>query len=189
MNRNERVHAQIRHQQTDYCPYGGLDFDADVQRRITERLGGEQWRAMVKSHDHIHNINHRTDVFLDDWAIAKIGNEHVDIFGTCWRVDREVYHMLRPALPEPTLEGYRFPGVPQFLPPGWERAAQAEIEREGDRFLIICLNGIFEPSWGLRGFESLLEDMVLNPVFVEELFERMTDLLLGLLDVLPEAAD
>jgi uroporphyrinogen decarboxylase len=177
------VHDQIRHRQTDFCPYGGFGFDADVQQRISEKLGSEQWLSTVRSHDHIHNINHRTDVFLDDWAVPKTSSEHTDVFGTSWRVDRQAYHMARPALPEPTLEGYRFPSVSQFLPPGWEQAAQAEIQREGDRFLIICLNGIFEACWGLRGFESLLEDMVLNPPFVEELLERMTDLLLGLLDV------
>ena len=183
MNRRERVHAQVRHQQTDYCPYGGFGFDADVQRRITERLGSERWLEMVRSHDHIQNINHRTDIFLDDWAVSKTAGEHVDLFGTSWRVDLQAYHIVRPALLEPTLKGYHFPNVSKFLPPGWERAAQAEIEREGDRFLIICLNGIFEPAWGLRGFESLLEDMVVNSSFVEELLERMTDLLLGLLDV------
>jgi uroporphyrinogen decarboxylase len=183
MNQRERVQAQVRHQQTDYIPFGGLGFDADVQRRVTEKLGSEQWLALVRSHDHIHNINHRTDIFLDDWAVSKTGSEHVDIFGTTWRVDRQAYHIARPALPEPTLEGHSFPLVSQFLPPGWEQAAQGEIGRERDRFLIICLSGIFEPSWGLRGFESLLEDMVINPGFVEELLERMTNLLVGLLDV------
>jgi uroporphyrinogen decarboxylase len=177
------VRAQLRHQQTDYCPYGGLGFDAEVQRRITEKLGGGQWLQTVRSHDHIHNINHRNDIFLDDWAVEKTGSEHVDRFGTTWRVDRQAYHIIRPALTEPSLAGYRFPSVSQFLPEGWQRAAEQEIERERDRFLIICLNGIFEGSWGIRGFDTLLEDMVASPEFVEELLEGMTVLLLGLLEV------
>ena len=97
MTRRERVLAQVRHQQTDYVPFGGFGFDADVQRRITERLGSEQWLALVRSHDHIHNINHRTDIFLDDWSIPKTGSKHVDLFGTTWRVDRQAAFGLRPA--------------------------------------------------------------------------------------------
>jgi uroporphyrinogen decarboxylase len=183
LDRRERVYAQIRHQQTDFCPYGALGFDADVQRRISEKQGGDQWLSMVKSNDHIHNINHRTEIFLDDWAVPKTSPQHTDLFGTRWRVDQQAYQMVRPALTEPSLEGYRFPSVCQFLPPDWERAAHAEVERERDRFLIICLNGIFEASWGLRGFENLLEDMIVSPAFVEDLLEGITDLLLGLLDV------
>ncbi|HET6486144.1 MAG TPA: uroporphyrinogen decarboxylase family protein, partial [Spirochaetia bacterium] len=178
----ERILAQIGHERTDFVPYGGFGLDDELELRITGKLGGQRWLAEVHGHDHIHNINHANAVFLDDWAAVKVGAEHVDRFGTTWRVDHRAYHITRPALIEASLSGYRFPVAPQFLPDGWRWAAQGEIERERDRFLILCLNGIFEGSWGIRGFESLLEDFLTSPEFAEELLEGMTNLLLGLLD-------
>ncbi len=183
MTRRERVRAQLRHQPTDYVPYAGLGFDPQVQQRITAQLGGGAWLDALRARDHSHNINHRNTIFLDDWAAAKHGSEYVDAFGTTWRVDRQAYHILRPALVEPTLTGYRFPEASRFLPVGWQAAAQEEIGKEQDRFLLIYLNGIFEGSWGIRGFENLLEDLIVSPGFAEELLEGMTNLLLGLLDV------
>jgi uroporphyrinogen decarboxylase len=56
--------------------------------------------------------------------------------------------------------------------------AKEIIAREGSRYFIAPNFGfcLFERAWSLRGFETFLTDLVLNPTFAEELLERVTEI-------------
>ncbi|HEB32194.1 MAG TPA: uroporphyrinogen decarboxylase, partial [Spirochaetes bacterium] len=54
-------------------------------------------------------------------------------------------------------------------------------ERETFRMFLITMN-YFERAWSLRGMENILSDMLLNEVFSHELFERILQHHLELLD-------
>ena len=55
-------------------------------------------------------------------------------------------------------------------------AQLAEVDAEGDYFVCYDLGGIFERSWGLRGLEQFLLDLVQNPEVPCAIMDRMTDL-------------
>ncbi|NIV34874.1 MAG: hypothetical protein GWN58_37090 [Anaerolineae bacterium] len=91
-------------------------------------------------------------------------------------MDRRTFHLVEPVLKTPSLEGFAFPDMDAIFEPGWDQEVLQAIERQKDRFLVIGFGtGLFERSWGLRGFENALIDVVVHPDFYEELIERLTD--------------
>jgi uroporphyrinogen decarboxylase len=66
-------------------------------------------------------------------------------------------------------------------------SAEIIIRDNPDKFILGQLNfGPFERSWMLRGFENVLADSILNPIFYEELLERITEMQLAQVDKLCE---
>jgi len=82
-------------------------------------------------------------------------------------------------LPEPTLEGFDFPGAELFLS-GIRANKQYAIEKynaDTERYRIINMGwGIFEHAWRFRGFENSLTDMILEEDFYSELTSRIADI-------------
>jgi uroporphyrinogen decarboxylase len=104
------------------------------------------------------------------------GRVAYDWWGVGWDTESEGYWPAdSPLVAAPTLEGFAWPHPhdPHLL----DGAAEAIVDDAGERFTApnfgFCL---FERAWALRGFENLLTDLVLNPSFVEELLERITDI-------------
>jgi uroporphyrinogen decarboxylase len=54
-----------------------------------------------------------------------------------------------------------------------ERIAQAQAS--GERCLMVSNGNIFESAWYLRGFERMLEDLVLRPELARAILERVAD--------------
>jgi uroporphyrinogen decarboxylase len=67
--------------------------------------------------------------------------------------------------------------------PGLLDAAAKVISTKGDQFFITPNFGfvLFERAWALRGFENFFMDMSINPGFVNELLDRITDIQLRLI--------
>ena len=105
------------------------------------------------------------------------GPYHTDHYGSMWRVDRRPWHLVEPALKEPSLEGYEFPDVDSMLNGVWDRDETLQaIEQHRDHFLVIGFGcGAFDRAWALRGFEETLMDAVASPEFYDELIECVTD--------------
>jgi uroporphyrinogen decarboxylase len=99
-------------------------------------------------------------------------------------VDRLPWHLEKPPLGEPTLEGYDFPKPEDFLmPPEHKEAVRAYCETSKDYFIIGHLGwGLFERSWNLRGFENILMDSICEPDFFEEVLDRLMNLYLAFVD-------
>ncbi len=164
----DRVLAQIHHQETDYVPYT-IRFEGDVAERLDAHYGSDVWRSLI------------------DNAIRRLPGPDpevrrsrdpcdTDLYGSTWRVDRRTFHLVEPVLKTPSLEGFAFPDMDAIFEPGWDQEVLQAIERQKDRFLVIGFGtGLFERSWGLRGFENALIDVVVHPDFYEELIERLTD--------------
>jgi uroporphyrinogen decarboxylase len=107
---------------------------------------------------------------------------YTDPFGTLWRTDRLPHHLERPALPEPTLEGYTWPTIDVL----WDETVvrqQIEAAQARGRFVAASTGfGIFERSWTLRGFENAMLDMLLHPVFYEALLDGILSIHLQLIE-------
>ena len=164
----ERVLAQIHHQETDYVPYT-VRFEGDVAERLDVHYGSDAWGSLVDN-----AIRRLPGPDLD--VRRTIDPYYTDLYGSTWRVDRRMFHLVEPALKTRSLEGFAFPDMDAIFEPGWDQEVLQAVEQQKDRFLAIGFGtGLFERSWGLRGFENALMDVVAHPDFYEELIERLTD--------------
>jgi uroporphyrinogen decarboxylase len=108
-----------------------------------------------------------------------------DVFGSLWRMDRLPFHLEKPALAEPTFEGYKWPKPEEFFvdAEGVARNRKYCDENKGKYFIVAGLGwGLFETSWGIRGFENVLMDSAAEPDFYHELLERITEQFLAFLE-------
>jgi uroporphyrinogen decarboxylase len=102
----------------------------------------------------------------------------VDPYGSLWRMDRRPFHFHTAALAKPDLSGYAWPDPEQFFLQAdeFEKVRVAFDQNQGERYLIGMIGwGLFETSWGIRGFENVLIDITCEPDFYEELLDRITE--------------
>ena len=97
-----------------------------------------------------------------------------DSYGSVWQTDRRPHHLRTPVLAEPSLDRLRLPQVDCFFTSQWRQEALRLIEAHQDRFVVARFGfGLFERSWGLRGFEETLIDSVAHPEFYDALIEAI----------------
>jgi uroporphyrinogen decarboxylase len=98
-------------------------------------------------------------------------------------LDRRPFHLEKPALSQPSLEGYSFPEVSDLFDEDFETTSLQTIEQQKDRFIVAAYGvGLFERSWVLRGFNNVLKDVAANIDFYEELLDKLLDHQLEILD-------
>jgi uroporphyrinogen decarboxylase len=164
----ELVLARIAHRETDVTPYT-LGFEGDVGERLDVHYGGDAWRTRLN--DAIRRAP-GPNLVVDTTA----AHATVDPYGTIWQVDRRPFHLLEPALPEPTLAGYAFPDLDRVFPPAWQAEAEAAIAASPDHFWVAGFGfGLFERTWTLRGFDGALMDAAGNPGFYGKLVEAVAE--------------
>ena len=176
----DRVLAQIHHQETDHIPYT-IRFEGDVAERLDAYYGGDAWRSLID------NAIRRIPA-PESLDVHQTGSPYcTDLYGSTWRVDRRIPHLVEPVLKTPSLEGFAFPDLDAIFEPAWEEKARRAIEGQKDHFLVAGLGGgLFDRSWALRGFENAMMDTVAHPDFYEELIERLTSHQMGIVERLLE---
>lgn len=166
---------QIEHQETTPVPFS-LPVDPEASAKLSQAL--PEWRKRI--------ANYFEFVFRIDTDRRRIIDQKylVDAFGGKWRHDCKPRHLEKPAIPEPTLENYRFPDWTVFTNDQTENKNKAIARcKETDSFRIVAIGlGLFEQSWRRRGFENALIDAVAHPVFYQELLQRFTELYLELIE-------
>jgi uroporphyrinogen decarboxylase len=169
MKPRDLVLEQIAHHATRPVPYT-LGFEGDVAERLDAHYGSPAWRERLTCY--IASVPGAAIL-----AHEPLGDGTArDGFGGIWRMDRRPWHLERPPLPGPTLEGYDFPGPERFATPELHQHALALCEQNRDAFLVASMGwGLFEASWGLRGFEGALMDAACEPDFYGELLDKLTD--------------
>jgi uroporphyrinogen decarboxylase len=103
-----------------------------------------------------------------------------DWWGAGWSTQEEGYSLTHSPLAGPKALA-DFPWPDPQAPDLLDEAAAAITADNGQHFIVpnfgFCL---FERAWSLRGFETFLMDLALNPAFVEELLERITEIQVAL---------
>ena len=98
-----------------------------------------------------------------------------DYFGVMWNktVDKTLGVVDDPPLKEACFGDFRFPDPDQISVYGFI----AKNNRESsDRFHMISIGvTLFERAWSLMGMENLMMNMLLEPEFVHELLDRITE--------------
>jgi uroporphyrinogen decarboxylase len=171
----ETVLKAVNHEPTETIPYI-LSIDQEIWEKLDEHYGGRENFPQHESFIAARGV---------DWRGDGAGEEDLpdghfrDIFGVEW-VQGNIFHIVEPALKEPSLEGYPFP----------ELIADDEVpeiarwcEEHADRFRIFQFGLLFfERAWALRGMENILMDMAAEPHFVHDLFDNLMGLHIEAMD-------
>ena len=170
MTPRERIVAAIEHRETEYVPYV-IPIDPEVRERLNAYYGSDEWAKRIQGFFHGAGVNwgqgtgRWTDAFGVEWADAP---------------GRGAWHSVDVPLKEPTLEGYEFP---ELLPDDELERMREAFSVPHDRYRTVNLGMLFfERAWALRGMENILMDFRLHPEFTHELFERLMQLHLDLVD-------
>jgi uroporphyrinogen decarboxylase len=177
MKPRDVILESIHRREPPVVPYT-LHFEGGTDLELDAYLGTTSWRERLVPYI-VSVAPVHTDIRIP------IDSAHeLDGYGGIWRVDRAVWHLEKPPLAQPSLEGYAFPTVETFYKPEWKTEAQAVIAQNPDSYIMANLGwGLFERSWNLRGFENLLLDAISEPDFFEEVLDRLTELYLKLVDL------
>jgi uroporphyrinogen decarboxylase len=170
------VIEQLQHHETAATPYT-LAFEGDVAQRLDVYFGSADWRARLN--------NSIVRVPSPDLGIgADTSSRYTDRYGSIWQCDRRPAHLIKPALSEPSLDGYSLPDVGDVFTHGWEQPALTMIsDDQGQHFTTAGFGfGLFERTWTLRGFNEALMDAAAEPGFYQELVGAIAEHQLGLID-------
>jgi uroporphyrinogen decarboxylase len=168
----DRVLMALAFQETDLVPYH-LMMDERVQDRLCVYFKDDQFEKQVINHLPFFNLEPKTYPLSD--------TTYVDVFGCKWR-SGNFPHLEEVPLKEPSFQNYKFPelveedtftGVDQFF------------QKYNQHFTLCGIaHGFFDRGWALRGMENFLVDFVAHPLFVEELFEVLTEIYLEMIDLI-----
>jgi len=180
MTPREAVLAQIRHEETSPVPFT-LTFEDEVGQRLDDFYGGPQWRERLTPY-----IVWAATADLMKWE--PIDEAHYrDVYGGIWRTDARPFHLEKPPLDSPSLDGFPLPDASTFLDPELKQSAREAFKQNPDSFLVAMIGwGIWEKLWQLRGFENALVDSVADPDFFEEVLDKHTEIMLRLVDFLAD---
>ena len=169
MTPRENVYHQIRHEQTDTVPYT-LSIDSDLADRVTEYYGNDDWKATIRPS--IVQV-----AYLDRIKHQSIGNQRTrDLYGGIWRWDQKPAHQETYPLNGPSLDGFTFPPASDSVTPDYDTQTREAIQNASDQFTVVQAGwGLWESTWGLRGFENAMVDCIAEPDFFAELLDGLTE--------------
>ena len=179
MTHRERVIAAIQYQKPDKIPYYA-EFTSRMREKMVEYTGNPEFVGSIG--------NHIVSVGLGKPEQEIRPGFFLDEFGVIWNrtgVDKDIGVIDSIILEEPEdLQRYEFPPVDEAYLRGRMEELMAQSK---DEFRMASWGfSLFERAWTLRGMENLLCDMVLEPEFVEELLDRITDHIMKILDIVLE---
>ena len=177
MNRRQLVIDALEHRKTDPVPYH-IEFTGQSLDRLIKYTGDK-------------DINKKTGTYLNyiqywGWPteLPDRPGYFRDEFGVVWNrngADKDIGVVDNPIIGDLENCDYR-------LPVCGEKRLRAEYEtlvaNKGDRFTMagfgFCM---FERSWSLMGMENVLVNMIACPDELEELYDRICDYFLHLVDI------
>ncbi|MFP4057742.1 MAG: uroporphyrinogen decarboxylase family protein [Candidatus Brocadiia bacterium] len=170
MTPRETVLEALRHRPTDVIPYE-LSIHEEIRKKLDAYYGGAESFPAHESFLAARGV---------EWRCEDLPNGHFrDIFGVEW-TQGNIFHIVKPVLEQPSLEGYRFPRlvrdeqVPELAAWCAEHAGKFTTFNFGLTF--------WERAWALRGMENILMDLAAEPRFAHQLFERLMELHLEAMD-------
>lgn len=170
MIQKERVKAAMAHQETDYIPYQ-MDCLAAAEKKLTEHFGRVNLDELIGN----HLAMFEPSVYSIFQTEELDSNRFKDAFGATWELKRgqDIGTVMEHPLKEAHLKGYTFPDpnkimeldhIPEF------------IKKNNHKYIIGALGfSLYERAWIMRGIEPVLMDFLVNPIFIEELFDQITE--------------
>jgi uroporphyrinogen decarboxylase len=170
LTHKERMRRAIQREPVDRLPTQ-VNYTRAMGEKLAVHLGVSPTELPARLDNHLVRVDltypHRT---------SKDGQAAYDWWGVGWSTETEGYWPADSTLAEAeSLENFPWPDPHD---PHLMDEAKETIAREGSQYFIAPNFGfcLFERAWSLRGFETFLTDLVLNPTFAEELLERVTEI-------------
>jgi uroporphyrinogen decarboxylase len=182
MTRNERVKTAILHRSPDSVPYN-IELTGGSMERFREykKDAGDDFFSFSGSH--IEKISYNGGRWLDN-------NFFSDEFGVVWNrsAGEDIGVVKEYLLSEPDTGAVKIPVIDTAE---IEYKTKKTLSNGRDSFKLAKIGMLlFERAWSFRSMTELLMDFYLNPEFVEELFDRITDYNLEIInDVLQYPVD
>jgi len=180
MKARDEILSVLNHQDVRPVPYT-LGWEGDVGERLDAHYGGDQWRKRIRPYFGGVGL---IDGMRKDPVEGREGFGK-DLFGSVWDCNGRPFHLAEAGLKEPSFDHFDWPPPETFFVDD-ERVAAAQkscADNKDELFINAGLGwGLFETSWGIRGFENVLMDVVAEPDFFEELLDRITANFLAYVD-------
>jgi uroporphyrinogen decarboxylase len=170
LTRKERVRRAFAHEPVDRIPTqinytwaaAGLmaAFLGVVPAELPDRLDNHLLRVGIS---HERKLNEDERIAFDWWGVG-------------FDIQQEGYFVaFNPLAETKDLDHHCWPDPHS---PGLLDGAAETIEHDGDQRFVVPNFGfaLFERAWALRGFDAFFLDMALDPGFVEDLLERITEI-------------
>jgi uroporphyrinogen decarboxylase len=170
MTKKDRVKAAINHRETDLVPWQ-IDCLSAAEKKLKSYFGDADLNEVIGNHMAMFEPSYYSIFKTEDLE----ANKFRDAFGAVWELkpNEDIGTVIFNPLKEPTLKGYEFPDpnkvmeldeIPSF------------INKNKDNFILGAIGfSLYERAWILRGIEPILIDFLLNPLFVEELFDKIIE--------------
>src|SRR5665647_187009 len=180
MTKRERILSAVNHRQTDFVPYE-VGFTHQEYERVSNYLNDKNF--VNKIGNHISSIYY--DGYLNE--ITPGSGYWKDDFGVVWNrngADKDIGVIDGFVITEADIKQFTLPELD-------EKRIRGEYEKlaakKDDTFKFGSIGfSMFERAWTLRGMENLLMDMILNPKFVDEMLDAITDYNLRIIDIAVE---
>lgn len=170
MTEKERVIAALAHEETDLVPFQ-MDCLSAAEKKLQEHFCEKDLSVVIGNHIAMFEPSYYSLFKVEDVGPRTFR----DAFGALWELKpgEDIGTVIDPPLKEATLKGYTFPDPERVMELG---DIPAFIERNKSKFILGALGfSFYERAWILRGIEQILEDLLANPSFVEELFDAIVE--------------
>ncbi len=175
MTPKERLQRTLTHQPVDYLPTQ-VNYTHAMGEKLCTHFGVE----MDSLPEFLGNHLLRVDISYPE-VYSSDGKFKYDWWGVGFDVEEEGYYTAyNPLGDSKDLDAFAWPNPndPYLLD-----EARVKIEADDGQHFVAPNFGwaLFERAWSLRGFDTFLLDMAIDPEFVEELLERVTEIQLILI--------
>lgn len=164
----------------EYRPVDRIPTQINYTQTMGEKMAAHFEASLAELPGRLDNHMIRVDA-TDERKFSDDGKLVFDWWGAGFDAQEEGYFIaVSPLAENKDLEEYSWPDPHD--PHLFDRVASTIAIDQGEHFITPNLGfALFERAWALRGFENLLMDMLLDPGFVEDLLERITEIQLGLI--------
>ncbi len=169
MTKREIIASVLTGERPSYVPWN-IGLTNEARDKLGQHLGPTDDLEEDVLQNHLLRLGSDIGFFID------LGNNlFQDVFGVIWdrTIDKDIGNVVNCLFPEPNMAGYTFPDP---LDPRFFEDIPERLERYGDRFRVFQIGfSLYERAWAMRGWQNLMMDFHLNPAFVHDLLNTITD--------------
>lgn len=175
MNEKEYVIAVIEGTASEYVPWQ-LDLTVPVADILTEHYGDKEF-LYHNVNNHLVRAKYRRKNYFEPCKYS-------DLFHVTWNTDPltgDIGNVSEYLLGDAAAKLYEFPAPDLELA---KSLCEDLVFSHDGRFKIFEIGfALFERAWSLRSMEQLLMDFIIDKDFVQDLFEKICDYQMQILDV------
>ncbi len=189
MNEKQRIKDCIHFNEVDKVPWQ-IDYTTEIARMLMDKLNLQKLNYTVLGKN-IYQYNSLDDYFgnhlcymrsnpVDSYQEIK-PDIWKDEWGVIWdrRIDKDIGTPINIVLENMDLGKLK---VPDPSDPSRYMHFKPIIKANSGRYFLVKVSRcLFERAWSMRGMKNLMTDFIINPSFVHELFEIITEFNLNIL--------